>query len=92
MKIITELVCSPPQQLILEEAGQFHYTDGQGEETIATFCVRCPPPPEDDDEDEDVHTQRQDALNSQMTTMYYQLLAEGCRDIKFKNKLPDPFF
>lgn len=92
MRVIDCLVCDPPQEMILEEAGHFTYWDSSGEDTTAKFFVRCPPKPEDEYEDEDVNTQRQDALNTQLTTMFFKLQSEGCQAIKFKNKMPDPFF
>lgn len=92
MRMIDQLVCDPPQELILEEAGTFHYCDSSGEETVARFFVRCPPKPEDEQEDGDIILQRQDALNTQSTSMFFRLQSEGCQLIKFKNKMPDPFF
>lgn len=92
MRVIECLTCDPPQELILEEAGVFTFCDSSGEDTSARFFVRCPAKPADEFEDEDVNTQRQDALNTQLTTMFYKLQSEGCQKIHFKNKIPDPFF
>lgn len=92
MRVIDCLVCDEPPKLILEEAGVFTYCDSSGEEVQATFFVRCPPKPDDENEYGSVLADRQDALNTQITDMYWKLNGDGCKTIKFKNKLPDPFF
>lgn len=94
MRIIDCLVCEDPVKVILEEAGQFMYCDSSGEETHATFFVRCQPKPaiEEESEYDSVNAARQDALNTQLTEIFYKLESQGCSNIHFKNKLPDPFF
>lgn len=92
MRVIDQLVCPPPATLILEEAGTFHYCDAEGEDTIATFFVRCPPKPGPDDYASTINSDRQDAANQQTTDMSIQLEAMGCKQIHFKSKQPDPFF
>ena len=91
MHIIDQLVCDS-QELVLEEAGTFTYCDAEGEDTRATFFVRCPPKPGRDEFASTINSDRQDAFNQQSTDMLIQLEAAGCLNIHFKAKMPDPFF
>lgn len=92
MRVIDCLVCEEPTQLILEEAGVFTYCDSSGEDTEARFFVRCPPKPGRDEYASTINSDRQDAFNQQFTDISVRLEAEGCQNIHFKNKMPDPFF
>lgn len=92
MRVIECLACDPPAELILEEAGTFTYCDAEGEETTAKFFVRCPAKPERDTYNPTIDADRQDAANEQLTDMWRKLKTDGCLEIHFKNKMPDPFF
>lgn len=92
MRVIEQLVCDPPETIILEEAGIFTYVDETGEDVRATFFVRCAPKPDDEMQDERINADRQSALNEQLTDMWSKLAADGNQKIHFTNKMPDPFF
>jgi hypothetical protein len=72
-----------------EHAGTFTYTQPDGEEVTADFFVRCCPAV---DGDSVIKSERMDALNSQLTNQWSELMNSGCKNIKYVEIHPNPFF